>query len=92
MFSADYTPAVTLSGSSDKFTYYTGIFSNETGPDIWEAFTEYDSGYSLLTSATWNAEEQIDLDEAFVNACYLHSDANQNATNLNRSVMVSRSR
>lgn len=84
MFNADYTPAVTASGSADKFAYYTGLFSNATSPDIWEAFTEYDSGYSLLASATWNVEEQIDLDEASLNACYLYSDANQNATNLNR--------
>lgn len=84
MFNADYTPAVTASGKFDKFAYYTGIFSNATGPNIWEAFTEYDSGYSLLASGTWDIKDRIDLDEAFFNICYLHSDANQNATNLNR--------
>jgi hypothetical protein len=84
MFNADYTPAVTASGAADGFSYYTGVFSNATGPDIWEAFTEYDSGYSLLASGTWDVKKIIDLDEAFLNVCYLHSDANENATNLNR--------
>jgi hypothetical protein len=84
MFNADYTPAVTASGRSDKFAYYTGVFSNATGPDIWEAFTDYDSGYSLLASGTWDVNDRFDLDEAFFNACYLYSDVNQNATNLNR--------
>lgn len=84
MFGADYTPAITASGSSDAFAYYTGVFSNATGPDIWEAFTELDSGYSLLASGTWDVKSLIDLDEAFLNFCYLHSDANENATNLNR--------
>jgi phosphate-selective porin OprO/OprP len=84
MFNADYTPAVTVLGNSDKFSYYTGVFSNATGPDMWESFTDYDSGYSLLASGTWNVNDRLGLDEAFFNMCYLYSDANENATNLNR--------
>lgn len=84
MFNADYTPAVTASGRSDKFAYYTGVFSNATSSDIWDAFTDYDSGYSLLASGTWDVNDHFDLDEAFLNVCYLYSDANANATNLNR--------
>jgi len=84
MFNADYTPAVTASGRSDKFTYYSGIFSNATSPDMWDAFTNYDSGYSLLASGTWDVQQTMDMDEAFFNLCYLYSDANANATNLNR--------
>lgn len=84
MFNADYTPAVTVAGTSDKFAYYTGIFSNATSADILDSFTNYDSGYSLLASGTWNIKDTINTDEAFWNICYLYSDANQNATNLNR--------
>ncbi len=84
MFNADYTPAMTVLGSSDKFSYYAGVFSNATGPDMWESFTDYDSGYSLLASGTWNVKDTLGLDEAFFNMCYLYSDANENATNLNR--------
>ncbi len=84
MFNLDYTPAVTASGRSDDFSYYTGIFSNATGRDMWEAFTQYNSGYSFLSSGTWNVDSYFDLDESFLNLGYLHSDANANATNLNR--------
>jgi phosphate-selective porin OprO/OprP len=84
MFNADYTPAVTASGRSDKFAYYSGIFSNATSPDMWDAFTNYDSGYSLLASGTWDFNPHLALDESFFNVCYLYSDANPNATNLNR--------
>jgi hypothetical protein len=84
MFNADYTPAVTASGRADKFAYYSGVFSNATSADVWEAFTNYNSGYSLLASGTWDVNDAVDLDEAFFNVCYLYSDANQNATNLNR--------
>ncbi len=84
MFNADYTPAVTASGKTEGFAYYTGVFSNATGPDMWRSFTEYDSGYSLLASGTWDVTSQIELDEAFLNVCYLYSEAKENATNLNR--------
>jgi phosphate-selective porin OprO/OprP len=84
MFNADYTPAITVLGNSDKFSYYTGVFSNATGPNMWESFTDYDSGYSMLTTGTWNVNDRLGLDEAFFNMCYLYSDANENATNLNR--------
>jgi len=84
MFGADYTPALTVSGNSDKLAFYTGIFSNATSADILDSFTNYDSGYSLLASGTWDVSDAIDTDEAFWNVCYLYSDANQNATNLNR--------
>lgn len=79
MFSADYTPAITVLGNSDNFSYYTGVFSNATGPDMWESFTDYDSGQSLLASGTWNVNDRLGLDEAFLNMCYLYSDANENA-------------
>ncbi len=84
MFNADYTPAITASGRSDKFSYYTGVFSNATGADIIEALTKYESGYSLLASGTWDVNDHVGVDEAFLNICYLYSDANANATNLNR--------
>jgi len=84
MFNADYTPAVTLSGNAEPVSYYAGIFSNATGTDMWETFTDYDSGYSLLASATRDLGTSLGTDTADLNFCYLHSDANQNATNLNR--------
>ena len=83
-FALDYTPAVTLSGKAGRARYYTGIFSNATGTDMWDAFTDLDSGYSLLTSISYDMEESLGTDAAEFNACYLYSEANANATNLNR--------
>ncbi len=84
MFAADYTPAVTLSGKTDKLSYYTGVFSNATGPDVLEALTNFDSGYSLLGSVTFDLGELANCDSAHWNSCYLFSDANHHATNLNQ--------
>jgi len=51
---------------------------------MWEAFTDLDSGYSLLTSISYDLDRSLGTDSAELNACYLHSDAKANATNLNR--------
>jgi phosphate-selective porin OprO and OprP len=84
MMGLDYTPAVTFSGQSEAFSYYTGVFSNATGPDMGEAFTEFDSGWSFIYAGTWDVGSHISTDTAHFTASYLHSDANTNATNLNR--------
>jgi phosphate-selective porin OprO/OprP len=84
MFAADYTPAVTISGKADAWNYYTGVFSNATSPDMWDSFTNYDSGFSLLSSTTRDLEDFLDTETAFLNISYVYSDFNENATNLNR--------
>jgi hypothetical protein len=83
MFFADYTPAITLQGDIDKVTYYTGIFSNATGRNMWESFTELNSGYSFLAAAYYEIDTSLPVDSAHLAASYLYSDANENATNLN---------
>jgi phosphate-selective porin OprO and OprP len=84
MMGLDYTPAVTLSGKAGKWSYYTGVFSNATGTDMGSAFTELDSGWSFLGTATLDMGQAMGMDHAHLNIGYLHSDANENATNLNR--------
>jgi hypothetical protein len=84
MMGLDYTPAVTLSGKAGKWSYYTGVFSNATGTDMGAAFTELDSGWSFLGTATLDMGNAMGMDHAHLNIGYLHSDANENATNLNR--------
>lgn len=84
MLGLDYTPAVTFSGKNGDFNYYTGVFSNATGSDMGEAFTEYDSGWSYLFAGTWDVGAHFPTDTADFTASYLHSDANANATNLDR--------
>ena len=84
MFGADYTPAVTVSGRANRWSYYGGVFSNATGRDMREAFTTFDSGYSLLATVTRDVGDLLPLDSAFLNVSFVHSDANKKATNLNR--------
>lgn len=83
MFAADYTPAITLSGRIGRWSYYTGVFTNATGRDMSDAFTEYDSGFSFLASATVDVHEFFKTDTAALNFCFLASDAHEGATNLN---------
>jgi phosphate-selective porin OprO/OprP len=84
MFGVDYTPAVTLQGTIQKTSYYAGVFSNATGSDMVEAFTELNSGYSLLAATYYDLGEALGADRAYLYGSYVYSDANQNATNLNR--------
>ena len=81
MFGADYTPAITLLGRIDKLTYYTGLFSNATGTDMGEAFSDFNSGYSFLAAAYYDLGKSLGTDTANLYFSYLHSDANDNATN-----------
>jgi phosphate-selective porin OprO/OprP len=84
MMGLDYTPAVTLLGKIGKLEYYTGIFSNFAGTDMWNSFTEQDSGWSYIAAATYDLEHFLGADTAYFYGSYLHSDANENATNLKR--------
>ena len=84
MMGLDYTPAVTASGKIGKFEYYTGVFSNATGTDMWDAFTELDSGWSFLAAGTYDLGNFLGADTSHFYGSYLHSDANEKATNLTR--------
>lgn len=84
MMSLDYTPAVTLSGKIGNWDYYTGIFSNAAGRDMWTYFTELNSGWSYIGAVTYNLGHFLGADTAEFYGSYLHSDANDNATNLTR--------
>lgn len=83
LFVADYTPAVTLQGRIDTVNYYTGIFSNATGRDMGDAFTEFNSGYSFLAAAYYDLGKSLGTDTASLHFSFLHSEATDNATNLN---------
>jgi phosphate-selective porin OprO/OprP len=83
MFGADYTPAVTLQGNVNRFSYYGGIFSNATGQNMGKAFTELNSGYSLLAATYYDVSSRLPADSAHVGLSGVYSDANDRATNLN---------
>ena len=84
MMGLDYTPAVTLSGRVDKIEYYAGIFSNSAGTDMWQSFTELDSGSSFLAAVTYDLGHFLGAETASFYGGYLHSNAHANATNLTR--------
>ncbi len=84
MFGLDYTPAVTLQGEIGKTTYYTGFFSNATGRNMGDSFTNLDSGYSFLGAAYYDLDRLFGADSSYFHVTYLHSNANDRATNLDR--------
>lgn len=84
MMGLDYTPAVTLSGRVDKLEYYAGVFSNSAGTDMWQSFTELDSGSSFLAAVTYDLGHFLGAETASFYGGYLHSEAHANATNLTR--------
>lgn len=84
MFALDYTPAVTLSGKVVGWSYYTGVFSNATGRDMGDSFTDYDSGYSLLLSLNREIGKFAKDGTANLHLSWVYSDANSEATNLKR--------
>lgn len=84
MFGLDYTPAVTLSGRGETWSYYGGVFSNATDPDILGAMTDLESGFSTIAIGTLDLRAWIPTDAAFLNFGHLYSDANRKATNLAR--------
>lgn len=86
MFALDYTPAVTISGKIGSFNYYTGVFSNATGPSMGNSFTKFNSGWSYIASATWDFGKKLGTDASALNLCYLYSDLDAQATNMNRFV------
>ena len=84
MMGLDYTPAVTLSGRVGKLDYYAGVFSNQAGTDMWEAFTELHSGWSGLAAVTYDLGQLGGADTATFYGSLLHSEARTGATNLTR--------
>lgn len=80
----DYTPAVTLSGKFGRFSYYSGVFSNATGPSMGNSFTKLNSGFSLLSSLTCDLKDALNTDTAHLILGHVSSDAHPSATNLNR--------
>lgn len=84
MFGVDYTPAITLQGKIATTAYYTGFFTNATGRDMGKALSDFDSGYSFIGAIYHDLGRALGAESATLYGSYLHSDANKNATNMNR--------
>lgn len=83
LFRADYTPAINVSGELDQGTYYAGLFSNATGRDLVAAFTELNSGYSLIGGIYHELDSVPGAQTTHLHLTAYGSTANENATNLN---------
>lgn len=84
MFAIDYTPAVTLQGKVKNLSYYTGIFSNATSSEMEDSLLNYDSGYSYIAAAYYDLNNTLGTKSAYLYGSLIHSEANKNATNMNR--------
>jgi phosphate-selective porin OprO/OprP len=84
MMGLDYTPAVTLSGRVGKLDYYAGVFTNQAGTDMWEAFTELHSGWSALAAVTYDFGHLGGADSVVFYGSLLHTEAKAGSTNLTR--------
>jgi phosphate-selective porin OprO/OprP len=84
MMGLDYTPAVTLSGRVGKLDYYAGVFTNQAGTEMWEAFTDLHSGWSALAAVTYDFGHLGGADSAVFYGSLLHTEAKAGSTNLTR--------
>lgn len=84
MFGVDYTPAVTVQGKVANSSYYTGFFTNATGRNMGEAFTDFDSGYSFIGAVYHQLGSALGAKSATLYGSVLHSNSTTNATNMNR--------
>jgi phosphate-selective porin OprO/OprP len=82
MFNVDYTPAITLQGQVGGASYYTGVFTNKTGQNMGDSFTNLDSGYSLISQLYYDLGKVLGLGDLTLYGSYIHSDANDKATNM----------
>lgn len=83
-FNVDYTPGVVATGKVGKTSYLTGVFTNRTGTDIGDAFTDFNSGWSYIASAYYDLGKAWGLDSVNIAGQYIHSNANENANYMNR--------
>jgi phosphate-selective porin OprO/OprP len=84
MMGLDYTPAVTLSGRVGKLDYYAGVFTNQAGTEMWEAFTDLHSGWSALAAVTYDFGHLGGADSVVFYGSLLHTEAKAGSTNLTR--------
>lgn len=79
-FRPDYAPGVAADGKVDKWSYYGGVFSNDTvrdGDDTAE-FGDFDGGWSLVASVGYDFSESLSLKKAQWRLDYVHSDQDDN--------------
>lgn len=79
-FRPDYGSAVAIDGKVDKWSYYAGVFSNDTvgdGDDTTE-FGDFDGGWSTIASVGYDFSEALGTKKAQWRLDYIHSEQDEN--------------
>jgi phosphate-selective porin OprO/OprP len=75
-FRPDYAPGAAIDGKVNRWSYYAGVFSNDTvgdGDDTSE-FGDFDGGWSTIASIGYDLSENLGLKTAQWRLDYIHSD------------------
>jgi hypothetical protein len=75
-FRPDYAAAAVIDGKVEKWSYYAGVFSNDTKGDDDDTteFGDFDGGWSGIVSVAYDASEAFGLKKAQWRLDYIHSD------------------
>ncbi len=70
MFREDYTPGVTIDGKVGKFSYYAGVFADDTEKE----FAGFDGGQTYIATMSYDLKDATGWDKTTVSAGYVHSE------------------
>ncbi len=74
-FGIDYETGVSASGKTGNFSYFTGVFNNDTGkPGDESEFGDLGGGFSYIASASYDLKDVTGLDKSVLRADFLHSE------------------
>ncbi len=79
-FRSDYASAAAIDGKVDKWSYYAGVFSNDTtgeGDDTTE-FGDFEGGWSTIASVGYDLSENLGLKKAQWRLDFIHSEQDEN--------------
>jgi phosphate-selective porin OprO and OprP len=79
-FRPDYAAGVVIDGKVDKWSYYTGVYSNDTvgdGDDTTE-FGDFEGGWSYIGSIGYDFADALGVKKAQWRLDYIHSERDAN--------------
>lgn len=79
-FGIDYLPGISVSGKKGKFSYFAGVFNNETDKE----FGSLEGGHSFVVNAAYDFGEQWGVDKASLRVDYIHSRQDEDNTLLTK--------
>lgn len=84
-FGIDYETGISASGKAGRFSYFTGVFNNDTGKRGEESeFGDLGGGFSFIASASYDLKDALGVDKAVMRADFLHSEHDESDELLSR--------